>query len=128
MEPAKKKILLVDDEPHIVKLLQARLKSHGYEVICACDGQTGLELAKTEKPDLLILDLMLPKMDGYAVCGEMKGDAAYSRIPIIMFTARAQEGDITRGKESGADAYITKPFDAAALLKKIEELMCCKES
>jgi DNA-binding response OmpR family regulator len=128
MKTAKKKILLVDDEPHIVKLVQARLKGCGYDVLTASDGQAGLERAKTEMPDLLILDLMLPKMDGYAVCERLKSDPATARIPIIMFTARAQEGDIKRGKEAGADAYITKPFDAAVLLKKIEELMCCKES
>ena len=82
-----------------------------------------LEKAKKEKPDLIILDLMLPKMDGYKVCGLLKKDGRYSRIPVILFTARAQESDMKMGEEVCADAYVVKPFEAKALLVKIKELI-----
>lgn len=120
---AKKKILVVDDELELVKAVEIRLKQADYEVLAANDGQEGLEKAKKEKPDLIVLDLMLPKMDGYKVCGFLKADTRYNKIPIIMFTARAQEIDIQTGKEVGADAYITKPFDHQVLLGKIKELL-----
>ena len=106
----KKKILLVEDEKVLIETVTLRLEANGYEVIPAYDGFEGLEKAKKEKPDLIILDLMLPKMDGYKVCGLLKADTRYNKIPIIMFTARAQESDKKMGKEVGADAYITKPF------------------
>lgn len=118
-----KKILLVDDEPYIVLLLETRLKSEGYEVTSAGDGLAALERAKKEMPDLMILDLMLPKMDGYKVCGLLKKDARYARIPILMFTARAQEEDRKLGGEMGADAYLTKPFEPQALMAKVHELL-----
>jgi len=119
----KKKILLVDDEADLVETMIYQLEAAGYQVITACDGAEGLEKAKAEKPDLMILDLMLPKMDGYKVCGLLKKDSRYSRIPIILFTARAQESDMRLGEEVGADAYITKPFESKMLLSKIESLL-----
>lgn len=115
-----KRILLVDDEPDFLDMVKTRLEASGYEVITAADGQQGLDKAKKEKPDLIILDLMLPKMDGYKVCGLLKKDTRYSGIPLIILTARAQGEDMKLGEELGADAYIIKPFDAAALLGKIE--------
>lgn len=118
----KKKILLVDDEKDLVKIVKFRLEANDYEVITACDGQEGLEKARKEKPDLIILDLMLPKMDGYKICGLLKKDSRFMRIPIIMFTAKAQEEDMKLGKEVGADAYIIKPFEPGVLLDKIKEL------
>jgi two-component system, OmpR family, alkaline phosphatase synthesis response regulator PhoP len=118
-----KKILVVDDEKDLVETVTFRLQASGYEVISAYDGQEGLEKAKKEKPDLIILDLMLPRMDGYKVCGLLKADSRYSKIPIILFTARAQESDKKMGEEVGGDAYITKPFDPPALLAKIKELL-----
>jgi len=117
------KILIVDDEEGIVKVVKMYLEHHRYEVITALDGQEGLEKAKTEKPDLIVLDLMLPKINGYKVCGLLKKDARHAKIPVILFTARAQEKDVKLGEEVGADAYITKPFEPEALLSKIEELM-----
>lgn len=122
-----KRILIVDDEPNLMVLLESRLKIQGYEVIMASDGQAGLETAKRCKPDLIILDLMLPKMDGYKVCGLLKNDTRYAKIPIILFTARIQESDRQMAKELGADAYVTKPFDPKILLAKIEELLGSKE-
>lgn len=118
-----KKILLVDDETGLVELMKMRLEREGYEVIAGYDGQEALGKARKEKPDLIILDLMLPKLDGYKVCGLLKKDARYSKIPIIMFTARAEEEDRKIGEEVEADAYIVKPFEPKLLLTKIKELL-----
>lgn len=119
----KKKILLVDDERDLVRAVSFRLQDAGYEVLTALDGQEGLDKAKKEKPDLIILDLMLPKMNGYKVCGLLKADTRYNSIPIIMFTARAQEADRKMSEEVGANAYVTKPFEPDILFAKIKELL-----
>ena len=119
----KKRILIVEDEAEMVEMIKMRLEAVGYEVLAAYDGPEGLEKAKKEKPDLIILDLMLPKMDGFKVCGLLKKDTRYANIPIVMFTAKAQEEDMVLGREMGADAYITKPFEPKVLLGKIEELI-----
>lgn len=118
-----KRTLIVDDEEGIVKVVKMYLEHHGYEVITAGDGQEGLDRAKADKPDIIILDLMLPRMDGYKVCGLLKRDARYAKIPVILFTAKAQEKDVKLGEEVGADAYITKPFEPEVLLSKIKELI-----
>ncbi len=120
---SQKKILVVDDEIGLTKVVEIRLKAAGYDVILAYDGQEGLEKAKTENPDLMILDLMLPKMDGLKVCGLLKSDARYKKIPIIIYTARVQSSDQQLGKEVGADAYLTKPFDPQVLLGKVKALL-----
>ena len=120
---SKKKILVVDDEVGLTKVVEIRLRAAGYDVVLAHDGQEGFETAKTENPDLMILDLMLPKMDGFKVCGLLKSDARYKKIPIIIYTARVQDSDQQLGKEVGADAYITKPFDPQVLLGKVKELL-----
>ena len=119
----KKRILIVDDEEDIISILKLRLEANNYEVLSAHDGQEGLNKARSEKPDLIILDLMLPKLDGYKVCSMLKFDKHYSAIPIIMFTARAQKEDEELGKKMGADGYIHKPFESEILLKKIKELL-----
>ncbi len=119
----KKKILLVDDEKDLVETVAFRLEATGYEVIKAYDGQEALDKAKKVKPNLIILDLMLPKMDGYKVCRLLKFDEKYKNIPIILFTARAQEEDKKLGKEVGADDYLTKPFEPQVLLSKIQALI-----
>lgn len=119
----KGKILVVDDEYDLVKMISIRLEANNYEVITAKDGIEALERAKNENPRLIILDLMLPKMDGYVVCETLKKDDRYSKIPIIMLTARAQKLDKEIGAEVGADYYITKPFEPAELLSKMEELL-----
>jgi len=118
-----KRILIVDDEVQLVEMVKMRLEAAGYEIISAYDGQEGFDKAKKDKPDLIILDLMLPKMDGYKVCGLLKNDARYSKIPIIMFTARVQDEDMRLGKDLGAEEYVTKPFDPKILLSKIKELL-----
>lgn len=119
----KKKILIVDDEKDLVETVVFQLQEAGYEVVSAYDGQEGLSKAQKEKPDLIVLDLMLPKMDGYKVCGLLKADTRYNKIPVIMFTAKAQESDKKLGQEVGAEAYITKPFEQEILLGKIKELL-----
>jgi DNA-binding response OmpR family regulator len=118
-----KKILIVDDEDGIVKLVKMYLEYNHYEVITAGDGQEGLDKAKSDGPDLIILDLMLPKINGYKVCGLLKKDSRYAKIPIILFTAKTQEKDMKLGQEVGADAYIIKPFEPEILLSKIKEFI-----
>jgi DNA-binding response OmpR family regulator len=116
-----KKILIVDDEEDIAFSLARRLSAAGFEVICAEDGAEGLRRAQTENPDLVILDLMLPKMDGYKVCRLLKFDERYKQIPIIMLSARSQQEDVALGRETGAECYMTKPCDSGELLEKIKE-------
>ncbi len=123
MSGAKPTILLVDDEPDIVKLVGKRLEVSGYHVLVATNGQEALAKARTEHPDLMILDLMLPKLNGYEVCTLLKQDTRYQKIPIVMFTARAQETDERMGFACGADAYIRKPFRAQELLDQIHALI-----
>lgn len=119
----KVRILLVDDEPDLVQMVSVRLSASGYEVVPAYDGQQALDQVKQVKPDLIILDLMLPKLDGYKVCRLLKFDERTKGIPVLIFTARAQVEDVTLATECGADAYLTKPFEARALLGKIQELL-----
>ena len=119
----EKKILVVDDELHLIEMVQMRLEANGYEVITANDGEEGLEKAKSEKPDLILLDVMMPKMDGYEACSLLKNDEQLRKIPVVLFTGKAQEDFEDVGKKAGADAFITKPFDPPELLAKIEELI-----
>jgi len=119
----KRRILIVDDEVDVVAVLELRLKAQGYEVLSASDGKAGLTMARQEKPDLILLDIMIPTIDGYKVCGLLKSDARTTKIPIILFTARAGEETIQLSKEAGADAYILKPFEPSILLAKIQELL-----
>ncbi|MEW6376190.1 MAG: response regulator [Thermodesulfobacteriota bacterium] len=118
-----RKILVTEDSPTILEILKSVLEEEGYEVITAMDGHQALELARNEKPDLMILDLMLPKIDGYKVCRMLKFDEKYKNIPIIMLTARTKESEENLGKEVGADAYIRKPFQPEMIIDKIRELL-----
>jgi len=117
------KILVVDDEIIVIKIAQKNLETHGYEVITAHDGEEGFKKAKSETPDLIILDVMLPKMNGYQVCHSLKTDALYKHIPVILFTDKALDDFEGVGKEVKADAFVAKPFDSKVLLSKIEELL-----
>ena len=119
----KKRLLLVEDEVDMQEMVRMRLEASGYEVLVASDGQEALDKAHQEKPDLIILDIMLPKMDGYKVCGLLKADARYNKIPIIMFSARAQDQDKVTAQEVGANDYICKPFNPKELLEKISNLL-----
>ncbi|MDP8217337.1 MAG: response regulator, partial [Candidatus Theseobacter exili] len=103
--------------------LSMRLEKTGYEVDSASDGFMALEKIRKDRPDLVILDLMLPEVDGYKVCRMLKFDEAYKNIPIIMLTGRTQKEDKNKGLQMGADAYIVKPFESRYLLRKIEELL-----
>lgn len=118
-----KKILVAEDSPTVLAIIKDTLEGSGYSVITAEDGQEALDKAKKEKPDLLILDLMLPKVDGYKVCAMLKFDRHYSNIPVIILTAKAGEEDKKIGSEVHADAYFTKPFEADNLIPKIKELL-----
>ncbi len=121
--PEKCRILIVDDEPDLVRLVCLRLEASGYEVLVAMDGEAALAKARVERPDLILLDLMLPKMDGYQVCRLLKNDTRTAPIPIAIFTARRGEYDEELGKECGADAYIRKPFWPEELLETIRLLL-----
>lgn len=113
-------ILVVDDEPKIVKLAQDYLQKNGYRVISAGDGEEALHLARRERPDLVILDLMLPKMDGWEVCKALRRE---SDVPIILLTARVEEIDQLVGLELGADDYVTKPFSPRTLVARTRALL-----
>jgi DNA-binding response OmpR family regulator len=115
-----KKILVVDDEIDLVETLRFPLELEGYNVLVSHDGEDALNQARKEKPDLILLDLMLPKLDGYKVCRLLKFDERYKHIPILMLTAKTQEKDKILGKETGADEYITKPFEMDYLIEKVK--------
>ncbi|HTY13497.1 MAG TPA: response regulator [Candidatus Omnitrophota bacterium] len=117
------KILIVDDEEDIVTALSIRLKAMGYDVITAYDGMAGLSKARDEAPNLILLDIMLPKLDGYKVCRMLKFDEKYRQMPIIMITAKVADNNRKMGEEMGADAYIVKPFNPEELMSKIKELL-----
>lgn len=120
----KKKILVVDDEIHIVQIVKFNLeKRGGYEVITAKNGEEGLETAKEQMPDLILSDVMMPKMSGFSILWTLKRDAELKKIPFIILTAKGQENDIKTGTDLGADDYITKPFSPKALLEKVAEIL-----
>ena len=113
------KILVVDDEPTIVELIEESLRMDGFETMRAYSGEEALETLGKDPPDLVLLDLMLPGMDGYEVCRQMQKDVRLSQIPVIMLTAKSAVADRVAGYEKGADDYITKPFDAEELLVRV---------
>jgi len=118
-----KKILIVEDEADIVETIKFSLEASGYNCSVAFDGMEAIQKVKQDSPDLIILDIMLPKMHGYKVCRLLKFDSRYKNIPIVMLTARAQKEDVNTGKETGADEYMTKPFEMEDLIKLIEKYL-----
>jgi phosphate regulon transcriptional regulator PhoB len=116
-------VLIVEDDPDILELVQYNLQRKGYEVIPINNGESGLKLAKDKKPDLIILDLMLPGMGGLMVCQQLKEDARTRDIPIIMLTAKSDENDIVTGLEMGADDYVAKPFSPKELVARVRALL-----
>ncbi|MFT5875911.1 MAG: two-component system alkaline phosphatase synthesis response regulator PhoP, partial [Clostridium sp.] len=120
---AEEKILVVDDEEHIQELIKFNLEKSGYKVICADNGIDALKLAKEQLPQLMLLDLMLPGMDGLDVCKEIRKDSNMSNMPIIMITAKGEEIDKIIGLELGADDYITKPFSVRELVARIKAIL-----
>ena len=120
-------ILIVDDNPTNLDILQARLTAHNYEIITAADGEAGLAMAREKQPDLILLDIMMPKMDGIEVCKHIRADASLSFMPIIMVTAKADSKDVVAGLEAGGDEYLTKPVDHAALVARVKSMLRIKE-
>lgn len=119
----RSRVLVVDDEPDLVRILEFGLKAAGYAVETASDGQEGLKKARESKPDIILLDLMLPKLDGYKVCRLLKFDERYKHIPIMILSARTQEGDQTLAHEMGANRFLTKPYEFAEILEHIQALL-----
>ena len=119
-------ILIVDDNPTNVDILQARLAANNYEIITAVDGEEGLAKARDEKPDLILLDIMMPKMDGLEVCRHLREDASLPFMPIILVTAKADSKDVVAGLEAGGDEYLTKPVDHAALVARVKSMLRIK--
>jgi DNA-binding response OmpR family regulator len=115
-----KKILVVDDEPAIVKMLESRLRNRGYEVTVASDGKSCLKKAIEERPDLILLDIVMPELNGFEVTKRLKQNANTKDIPVIMLTVLAERSDVSKGLEEGARCFITKPFNAADLLLEID--------
>lgn len=117
------RILIIDDEPMVVKMLSASITKSGYEVLSATQAEVGLERALKEKPDLIVLDVMMPVINGFHICRMLKSQPTYKMIPIILLTIRKEPEAVEMGKEMGADAYLFKPVDMNQLLEKIRELL-----
>lgn len=117
-----KKILVVDDERPIVRLVQVNLEHAGYEVVTAYDGREALEKVEQEKPDLIILDVMMPQMDGFEVMQRLQANPKTRDIPVIMLTAKAQDADVFRGWQSGVTLYLTKPFSPFELISFVRRI------
>lgn len=120
---AKKKILVVEDEESLLKLESILLTSRGYDVRGVSNGQAALDAIAEEKPDLILLDIMLPEIDGFEVCRRVKADAATRDIPVVMLTAKKTRDDMARGEKAGADWYITKPFKSAMVIDTIQRFL-----
>ena len=121
------RILIVDDSEANRDILSARLAPHGYELMQAADGEEALTAARERAPDLILLDVMMPKIDGIEVCRRLKQDAELPFMPIILVTARADTRDVVRGLEAGADEYLTKPIDQSALVARVRSVLRLKE-
>jgi adenylate cyclase len=117
----------VEDNPESLDILRARLRAHNYEVITAPDGEAGLTMAREQQPDLILLDIMMPKMDGIEVCRRIKRDPSLPFMPIIMVTAKADSKDVVAGLEAGGDEYLTKPVDHAALVARVKSMLRIKD-
>lgn len=124
----KPRILVVDDEPEAVELVEFNLKQAGYAVTTAADGAEAIKKARTQPPDLILLDVMLPEMDGFEICKTLRLDAATARVPIIMLTAKAAEIDRVLGLELGADDYLTKPFSPRELMLRVKKILARAQS
>lgn len=121
------RILVADDNETNRHILQLRLKANGYEVLHASDGEQALAMTREQRPDLILLDIMMPKLDGIEVCKRLKADAELPFTPIIMVTAKAESGDVVEGLDAGADEYLTKPVDQKALVARVKALLRIKE-
>ena len=122
-----RKILTCDDEKHIVRLIQVNLERQGYEVITAYNGLECLEKVKEDRPDLIVLDVMMPEMTGFEVLEKLKKDPETENIPVIMLTARAQDSDVLRGWQSGVECYLTKPFNPMELIAFVKRIFSMED-
>jgi DNA-binding response OmpR family regulator len=118
-----KRVLIADDEPNIVASLEFLMEQAGFEVRVAANGEQALELAASFRPDLVLLDIMLPKKSGYEVCQRLKSDPATRDIKVVMVTAKGREVEVAKGVELGADAYVVKPFSTRELVAKVREML-----
>lgn len=116
-------LLVVDDDPVIQKLLQVNFEMEGYQVVLAGDGVEAMEKAAEVRPALIVMDVMMPRMDGLEAAGRLKADSATASIPIIILSAKAQDADVKAGRSTGADEYMTKPFDPLELLDRVAALL-----
>lgn len=123
-----KKILAVDDERHIVRLVQVNLERAGYTVVTAFDGREALEKVASEQPDLVVLDVMMPYMDGFEVLGNLRKNAQTRDLPVIMLTAKAQDADVFKGWQQGVDCYLTKPFNPMELITFVKRIFKSQEN
>jgi len=114
------KVLVVDDEEYIQHILNFSFGAEGYEVITAANGEEAVNIARSEKPDIIVLDIMMPKMDGYEACKQIKADPQTQDIPVILLTAKGREVDRKLGAEAGADDYVVKPFSPGRLIERVE--------
>ena len=121
MTESKPRILVVDDELDLVSVLRMGLEIQGFDVLEAMDGEEGLRRARADRPDLMVLDLMLPKLDGYKVCRALKFDERFRNLPIIILSARSGEQDRRLALDMGADLFMTKPYDMSVLVAKIRQ-------
>ena len=117
------RILIIDDEPNIVLSLEFLMKREGFEVAVAGDGEGALRAMAERRPDLVILDVMMPKLNGFEVCQRIRAEPAYRDVRVLMLTAKGRESEVTKGLALGADAYITKPFATKELLAQVQRLL-----
>lgn len=123
MAPVPKRILICDDDPVILRLLEVNLQLEGYEVLSADNGESAIEVAREDQPDLIVLDIMMPRLDGYETCARLKEDDDTKNIPVVFLSAKAQQSDIDKGKAFGIADYLTKPFDPNELIETVGRLL-----
>ena len=117
------KVLVVDDDPVIVRLLEVNFEMEGFTVVTAVDGMDGVERARAEQPDVVVSDVMMPKLNGLELCVALKSDESTKQIPVILLSAKAQAADIRAGLDAGADDYVTKPFEPLDLIDRVNKLL-----
>jgi DNA-binding response OmpR family regulator len=123
MPPPALRLLVIDDDPVIVELLRVNFEIEGFEVLTAADGEEGLERARADHPDLVLSDIMMPRLDGLQLLTELRADPATSRLPVVLLSAKAQNTEVERGLALGADDYVTKPFDPMELLDRVNAIL-----
>ncbi len=120
------RILIVDDEPNIVLALELLMKREGYEILAVDDGEKAVKAVESFRPDLVLLDIMMPRMDGYEVCQRIRANASLKDLYIVMLTAKGREVEMEKGLALGADLYITKPFSTREVVRKVKEVLAAK--